>query len=490
MRYLTRALMGVFLLAATVGLIAYAAGSVYGALQDRWARETSPRPARERVFAVNVLTFEPGTVTPELTTFGEIRSRRTLEVRATAAGDVIFLSDSFENGGRVEAGDLLVQLDPTDAESALDVARADLRDAEADLRDAERSLDIARDDVDAARAQAEIQARALARQRDLLERRVGTEASVETAELAAASSNQAVLSRRQALAQAEARIDQATTTLERRQIALRAAELALERTEIRASFDGIVSDVNIVEGGLVATNESLASLIDPGRLEVAFRISTPQYARLLSRGGSVVGLPVTASFELLGLDLEATGVVSRESGSVSEGQTGRELFARLEDARGFRPGDFVTVRMTEPAIEQVAVLPSAALDASNTVLILGEEDRLEIAPVELVSRQGDDVIIRATGLNGREIVAERTPLLGAGIKVRPLRPAEAEVAGASEAEEPDLVELDPERRARLIAFVEGNTRMPDEAKARMLDQLSKDTVPAGMVARIEERMGG
>ena len=83
------------------------------------------------------------------------------------------------------------------------------------------------------------------------------------------------------------------------------------------------------------------------------------------------------------------------------------------------------------------------------------------------------------------MVAERTPLLGAGIKIRPLRPG-----ASTEPEAPAMVELDPERRAKLVAFVEGNARMPAEAKARILGQLEKDQVPARMVERIESRMGG
>ena len=55
---------------------------------------------------------------------------------------------------------------------------------------------------------------------------------------------------------------------------------------------------------------------------------------------------------------------------------------------------------------------------------------------------------------------------------------------------PDMVELTEERRARLVAFVEANTRMPQEAKARVLAQLAEPSVPAQVVARIESRMGG
>ncbi len=49
--------------------------------------------------------------------------------------------------------------------------------------------------------------------------------------------------------------------------------------------------------------------------------------------------------------------------------------------------------------------------------------------------------------------------------------------------------LDPDRRARLIAYVEGNGFIPADVRARMLDQLQQDEVPAQMVTRLESRMG-
>jgi hypothetical protein len=53
-----------------------------------------------------------------------------------------------------------------------------------------------------------------------------------------------------------------------------------------------------------------------------------------------------------------------------------------------------------------------------------------------------------------------------------------------------MVELSAERRAALVAFVEANARMPDEAKARVLAQLREPQVPAQMIERLESRMGG
>lgn len=488
MRFLTRSMMGLFLLAATLGLFALAGATVWEAVQTRLAKEPRAAEARERVFAASVVTVEPRTITPRLETFGAVQSRRTLELRAAASGAVVWMSENFETGGAVTEGEPLLRIDPRDAQSALDTARADLSEAEADLAEAERAVGLARDEVAAAEEQAVLRERALARQRDLADRGVGTEATVETAELAASAARQSVLSRRQAEATALARVDQARTMLDRRRIALAEAERRLADTELAAPFSGVLADISLVQGRLVSERERLGDIIDPTALEVTFRVSTAQYARLLSDSGALIGAPVTAVIDVGGIDLSASGRVSRESASVAEGQTGRLLFASLDRAPGFRPGDFVTVVVEEPALENVARLPSGAVDAASTVLIVGADERLSVASVELLRREGDDVIVRADGLAGVEVVAARTPLLGAGIKVRPVRtgPGAVEVV---EPALPEMLRLDPERRARLVAFVEGNARMPAEAKARVLTQLRADEVPAEVVTRIEERMG-
>ncbi|MBV0910845.1 efflux RND transporter periplasmic adaptor subunit [Anianabacter salinae] len=487
MRFLRRSLVGLFLLSVTLGVLAYAGQMIYGAVQARLSDEPPERPARERVFAVNTVTVTPETITPVMTVFGEVRSRRTLELRASAGGTIVELSENFEEGGEVAAGELLLRIDPTDAQSALDTAETSLAEAEAEVAEATRAVTLAEDDVAAAEEQLQLRTQALDRQRDLVTRGVGTEAAVETAALAASSARQSLVSRRQAMATAMARVDGARTALRRQEIAVNEAQRRVAETEVFAEFAGTLSGVTAVEGGIVTANEQLASLIDPNALEVAFRVSTSQYSRLLDGDGRLIGAPVVAGLDVLGVDLTATGTISREGAAVGTGQTGRQIFARLDDAQGFRPGDFVTVRIEEPPLERVASLPATAVDAAGTVLVVGEDDRLEVAQTEVLRRQGDAVVVSAAGLAGRQAVRERTPLLGAGIKVRVVNPPEA-----GDAPQPvnDLVELTEERRARLVAFVEGNSFMPDEAKKRVLAQLSQDRVPVRTVERIESRMGG
>ncbi|MEM7319999.1 MAG: efflux transporter periplasmic adaptor subunit, partial [Pseudomonadota bacterium] len=196
---------------------------------------------------------------------------------------------------------------------------------------------------------------------------------------------------------------------------------------------------------------------------------------------------VSISLDNLEAEVQAQGTISRDGVAAGEGQSGRLLFARLDGATGFKPDDFVTVTVLEPALQNVARLPASALDASGTVLVLGTEDRLEAIPVTLLRRQGDDVLITGDGLDGREVVISRTPLLGSGIRVRPVR---TDAQSDAQSGAPSMLELSDDHRARLVAFVEGNNRMPSEMKSRVLNQLAQARVPASLVERIESRMGG
>lgn len=497
MKFLRRSLFGLFLVSVCAALLFGAGYNMYASIKEKAAQDGFRPPARERQFAVNAVLVEPTQIKPILSTFGEVLARRTLELRAPQGGEIIELAEAFQEGGSVKAGDVLLRVDPTDAESTLRVAQADFQEAEAELNDAERGLDIAEDDLAAARGQLDLRVAALARQRNLADRGVGTESSVETVALSEASARQSVLSKRQSLAAAVARVDQSKNGVLRAQINVAEAERGLENTQVIAAFDGTLSGVSVALGAILNDNEQIGALIDPNDLEIAFRVSTQQYANLTAQSGLLSNLPIVASLSMADLDLTAIGNISRESAAVGTGQTGRQLFASLETSLGLRPGDFVTVRIEEPALVDVALIPSAAIDAANTVLALTPDSRLEVVSAPILRRQGDNVIVDARAIAGRQIVSERSPLLGAGIRVKVIGSETQEGVGASpnavapEAEaDTDTIALTDDRRAKLLAFVESNKRMPADVRARMAEQLKADEVPASLVTRLEGRMGG
>ena len=671
MRFFGRSLIGLFMVALTAGLLALAGSTFYSALEERFSKEVKKRPARERVFSADVLTVKKTNISPVINSFGEIRSNRTLELRAPSGGTIVMLSKSFEEGGIVAEGELLIKIDPADAQTSVDVARADLDEAEVQLVDArgslqlsedELSVDVARADlaeaevsfmdasgslqlskdelsVDVARAdlleaevqlmdasgylklakeeliaaenQLELKERAFTRQKNLKKRGVVTDAVVEAAELSVSTSKQAVLSRKQAFHKAEIQLEQSGNIVNRRKLnvsdaglsrreaiqkaklkleqsgnvvnrrklnladaglsrrdaiqkaklkleqsgntvnrrklnladaelsrreAIQKAKLKLEQsgnvvnrmklnlanaelsrresiqkaklkleqssnlvsrrklnlanaerllsdTELYAEFGGRLAEVNVTSGGLVNNNERLAKLIDPDDLEVSFRLSTTQYNYLTDEKGLLIGSLVEVALDTMGADLKVTGTLTRESASVVEGASGRLLFAKLNEPVGLRPGDFVSVSVQEPVLKNIFIMPASAIGQNDTILLVNPDDRLEEMTVELLRRQGENVVIRSDDLDGKEVVSKYSQLLGKGIKIKPIR---AKVAGEEVFSGPEMVELDDKRRARLIAAVEANAYIPKNVKKKILTALSKKKVRADMVERLEK----
>jgi multidrug resistance efflux pump len=431
MRFVARSLTGLLLLVVTLTLLGAAAMVVGSAVRESMAPAGSARPTEERVVAANLLTLSPSEITPEYTAYGKVEARRTLDLRLAQAGTVVWVAAEFRDGGIVVEGDRLLELDPVPAEDALDLARADLAEAEGASAAAIAAVTLAEEDLAVAEAQTALRQQALERQVNIDAQGVGSPQAVETAELEVSASRQAELSRKQALAQARERVDQTAAALTRARVALAEAERELKDMVLYAGIGGRIEGVSLVPGAVVTANEELGRIIDPASLEIAIRLSTTQYARLLDASGDLRPLPVSVALPGLTGAAPLQGRLDRVGAAVGDGQTGRLIFAVIDPeatANGLlKPGDFVEVTVEGALLSDAALIPATALGRQGTVLALGTEDRLEEEPVEVLGRQGDEVIIAVGPLAGREIVAERSAFLGEGIRIRPIRPASAAV---------------------------------------------------------------
>ncbi len=473
MRFFARSIMGVFLMVLAIGLLGVAVQIIVSAAASRLAGDTAAPAMEERVFSAAVVTVTPATIAPILTAYGEVRSRRMLELRSAVGGTIVDLAPGFEDGAGVTEGALLIRLDPADKASARDLAVATVAEALAEQASAEADLGLAKDGLVAAERQVDLRQQALARQQDLRNRGGGSDAAVEEAALAASAAEQAVLTRRQTVLQGEARIATAASLVMRAQIGLADSERALRDTSIFAPFDGRLTDVAVVQGGLVTPNEVLARIVDPAELEVMIRLSANQAAQLPGTGAAPTLFSVQT--DMAGSVVAAQGILTREGAMVATGESGRVVFGTLSGAEGLLPGDFVTVTLREPPLSGVALLPATAIGADGTVLALGAENRLEAVAVMVLRRQSDDVIVDPGAAVGRDVVAERSPLLGAGIRITPLRQG--------------FVTLSEDRRAALLLLLDSaDMAAAEKTAARTL--LGQDQVPVGLVDRLETTAGG
>jgi len=488
MRFLMRGLIGLALIAVMVGSVGYGVYRVAGALtQEEEARRA---PARERSYAVNVAELAPQTIAPVTTAYGQVESWRTLQIRASSQGRIVDIAGKFRDGAAVRTGDLLLKIDPADAEFAVLDAEAALADAESLKAEAEEAIIGAEQELVAARRQLELRRQALNRQTQLLEKGYSTMVQVESEELSVAALEQSLNNRLQSVITARKRIERMDLSVKRARIALNDAKRLRAETAIEAPFDGYLDQVDATLGRRVTPSEPLAYLIDPAALEVRFNLSTDQYSRLLTDTGELVKAPITAQLELGPRTVEVTGQVDRAAATVAEGAAGRTLFASLNIDAGtiLRPGDFVTVKIEEPALDGVAEIPATAATEDGRILIVNGESRLEEANVTILRRVGNRLIVGDVPF-GADLVQERLPHLGPGLKVEPNRlPAPGDPTATSSR---DMIALGPDRREALRAAVVASP-LGETEKTEFLALLEAPMVSREMLARIEaqvERQG-
>ena len=494
MKFLSRILVGLFIFATSVSILILAGGQIISSMRDADGNERRRPPARERIFAANVDTLTSETITPAILTFGSVQSSRSVEIRASVSGTLVELSPQYRNGGHVAAGDLVFQVDPAKSQSALALAQNQLIEAQAELETARAAFVLAQAEVEIAKTQRRLRLQALTREQNLQESGLGTDVAIENAEQSIASADQALINQEQALALVDTRIWRAEASVERNEISLADAQRNLAETRVFAPFEGVLGEVNGVLGRLVSINEKLAVLIDPTAMEVEFRLSNSQFARLVDAQGKVHQNRITATFERNESSQEIGAIIVRIGAEVGEGQTGRVLYAQLDSSAVslIIPGDFLTIRIDEQPLESVAQVPATAVSSDGGMLLVGDDDRLEEVTVSILRRQGDVLLISEVPF-GREYITERAVQLGSGIQIRPLRPREAttnsDPAVAAVPPSLETIVLDDERRSRLMTFVESNKRMPAEAKARLLEQLKAPEISVELVERFESRMG-
>lgn len=481
---MTRALTGLVLAGVTLGLLGVGLWRVIDARQDADPRKR--RASAERVHIVNVATLDPTTARPRLTAYGEIRSWRTLELRAPAAGRLVVVDPGARDGKAVSAEQLLFVIDPADSEARQNDAVAALAEAEAEGDESREAVQAAEQELDAARRQLELRRKSLSRQRSLLSKGYATRADIESAELALASADQTVLNRAQMVITARKRVERSDFKLDRARITLTDAERQVGETRVSAPYAGLLTGVDGTLGRLVGVNEKLAELIDPGALEVVFRVSNRQFARLLNAEGQVAALSLSVELTLGSRLVTVAGRLDRADAVVGAGQSGRLMFARLDasDVTVLRPGDFVTIVIDEAPLERVAEVPSTAVSEDGRVLLVGPDNRLTEVQTEIARRQGTRVLL-ANAPEGARYVTERLPQLGPGVRVRPSANASA---SAARQPEDDTIELDDARRDVLVKAVSNAKRLPEERRAWLLDQLTAERVPRRLVERIEARL--
>lgn len=220
------------------GLAAMNASRDPGAIRLDWT--LVPRPSRK------VLAEPPAraTIVRTVAASGKVESVEEAEIASQIIGRVVAVN--FQEGDAVKKGEILVQIDPTDAQARLDSTLARTTRLDAAISQADSDLAKARRDA------------------GLASKLAGRGFTTPT-ELADSFT---------ALAKAEAALVMSRNELTETEAMRRAGEEDVRRTTIRSPMDGVVSDLDVDVGEIVIAGTTnlpgsvLMKVCDLGRMRV------------------------------------------------------------------------------------------------------------------------------------------------------------------------------------------------------------------------------
>ncbi len=314
---------------------------------------------------------------------GAIQPARRADLRAEVAAVVLQIAK--DNGERVRAGDLIIRIDPTSIRDAATSADEGLRAAQQSFEQTERVL---------------------ARQRTL---------------------NQQGMISTQALEDAEVRRNAAQSELAAAKARMVTARQQVSRTEVRAPFDGVVSERKVSVGDTVQVGRELIKVIDPGSMRFEGQVSADRLGELK--------LGQRVAFRINGFgDDEFHGKLARIDASANATTRQVELIANFDDASKAPQvaGLYAEGRVESTDRRALVLAEGSVLREGDTAFVWKlAGDKLKKTTVTLGERderRGEIVI--ATGLAlGDEVLRNPSSNLKDGAPLQRVKPG----AGAASA---------------------------------------------------------
>tara|TARA_A100001391_G_scaffold129734_2_gene88906 strand:+ start:13979 stop:15100 length:1122 start_codon:yes stop_codon:yes gene_type:complete len=327
--------------------------------------------------AVSTVTATTGQLTVEVRAIGTVTSLNTVVVRSRVDGQLVEVG--FEEGARVEKGDLLARIDPRPYQVALDQARGQYQRDLAELQGAREDLELYQ----------------------LLDRQDSIAG--------------------QQLNQQKARVKQLEGTVATDRAAVADAELKLSWTRIEAPISGRLGLRAVDAGNLVSSGDTdgLVTITQMAPIAVEFTIPETRLQELLEARGDDRPLTVDA------LDRDesrvlASGQLTTVDNRIDTATGTLRLKARFENAEGLLfPNQFVNVRLKLRALDEAVVIPSDAVQygSQGTYVYLVEDGKATLRRITLGPTEGDRVAVEEGLSGGEQVVLEGLDRLREGREV-------------------------------------------------------------------------
>ena len=383
-------------------LVVAGVGMARGLMSTKKRAEKAPPEAR--IAAVEYVTVESGSPIAQVESTGVIEGDKQVALSALVSGEVVWVAEGLDPGGRFSAGAALLKVDPRDYEVAVAQETSRVRQAEVELQLEEQRQSTA------------------AREWELLGDGKDGAASP--------------------LALRKPQLDLAKQNLESARAGASRARLNLERTRLVAPFNAMVLSENAEKGQLLAPGASVVTLVGTDRFRVRVSVPVDKLSSIAIPGvtGKTGSTAKVVQDLGSGPPIERAGRVIGLAGQLDPQTRTAELYVGIDnplDGGGLPmlPGAFVNVSIEGLPIEGAIAVPRDAITGGDSLWTLTPEDTLARKTVTIAWRGAEQAYVTSGIADGDRVVTTPPSLAIEGAKVRPVlrgsAPSGANAAGDS-----------------------------------------------------------
>ena len=354
-----------------------------------------PEPAKlespETAVAVEIIALEKTAAQLLISSQGTVLPRTRSALISEVSGAVLTVSQQYVVGGVFNSGDVLMQLDPTDYQVALQRAQAKLISMNAQLS---------------------------------FERARSAQAEKEWAMTGRPAAEAPLLAlRKPYLAEAQANVLQAEAEVKQ-------AQQKLDKTTIRAPYAGMVSAKTADIGQFVTLGSKLGEIFAIDYAEVRLPL-TQRDLSMMDAQAFAKNKPrpeVTLRASVGNTELQWDALLIRSEGVVDQRNRSQYLIAQIVDPynikqRSEKPallmGSFVRATIAGKKLENVFAVPRHALLEGGNVAAVDSDNKLRLKKVETLFSDEQFYYI-ANGLEeGMEIIVSAVGIAIDGMRVKP-----------------------------------------------------------------------
>lgn len=320
--------------------------------------ELKPGNAAQPAPLVQTVAVTLSEVPITIVAYGNVTSRYELDLASEVTGRVVWVAPEFEPGEIVAAGTVLLRIDPVNYQLALAQARAALATANIALADAK------------------------------------------------------ALKRQAAIGEGELNIEAARQRIVK-------AEQDLAYTEIKAPFAAVIDKQIAEPGQFLSTGQPVARLLSSEIAQVTLPL-TPSEAGFVELS---IGTPVMLRAQIGEQQQQWQGTLARVEARVDQQSRVTPVVVEVKSPydTSVHPhrlplGLFVEAMLPGRPVRAAVRLPGSVLHADDSVFVVAD-NVLQRKRVNVIHREGDNVVITGGLESGDKVVTTRLELMFEGMKV-------------------------------------------------------------------------